>query len=251
MNEQILQTLTQTGLNDKEAKFYLGLLQTGPTTVWPAAKKAGLKRTSVYNFIDHLLELGLVTFFDKNNRRYYRAENPQQLDGIIKSRQTEIANILPALIKIYESQSQQPETKMFYGLNGLKQALLNTLNSQEKKIYDIIDVASAIDTLGIKFWEDYIEELTRRGIIGHSLRHEEEKIAAPNYKYLKREGYEKTLLVPRYLPKHIQIPNTLFVYDHTVVIASPAKENWTMVVESESFSATIKTLHDLLWQISR
>jgi len=250
-NQNTQQTLSNLGLTDKEAKFYLALLETGPSTILPIAQKAGLKRTSAYNFIDRLVELGLVSFFVKNNRHYYRAEHPEHMRSLLQKRQKEFSNILPDLTKAYESHAQHPETKMFYGVEGMKKTLLEALECEEKKIYAIIDIDSAVENLGVKFWEEYIDEMTNRGIIGHSLRHHEEKNRIPEYGYLKKEQYQKTLLIPRYLPRKVTFPNTLLIYDTTIAIISPQKENWALVIKSPSLSEGMKNLHNLLWEISR
>ena len=239
------------GLNQKEAEFYLALLQTGPATVSPIAKQAGLKRTSVYNFIDRLIELGLVSVFIKNNHHYYRAENPEYINQILAQQKKEVEAALPDLVNLFKAKDYHPQTKLFYGLAGMKKVLYEALECKEKKIYTIIDIPSAVGNLGVKFWNDYTAEVIKRGIIAHSLRHEEEKTAIPDYKFLKKDNYQNSTLVPRYLPKEIHLPNTIFIYDNKVAIISPARENWALVVESKSFSESMKVIHNILWNISK
>jgi sugar-specific transcriptional regulator TrmB len=249
ISEEILMSL---GISNKEAKFYLALLQSGPSTVLPVARLAGLKRTSVYNFIDGLIQIGLVTYHDKNGRRYYRAENPEIVVKIFEERRQKINSALPNLLSLYKTSNQIPESRIFYGPQGIKQAILSSLECSEKKIYSIIDVDSAVaGVVGVNFWEDYIEEATRREIIVHSLRHRDEKVRLPEYKYLRPQETQKTLLVYRYLPHDLHLPNTILVYDNTVVVVSPPKENWAMVVESHSFADTMRNFHNILWKISR
>jgi len=248
----IEKTLLSLGISDKEAKFYLALLQSGPSTVLPVARLAGLRRTSVYNFVDELVSVGLVTFFDKNNRRYYRAENPETALKLLDDKRQNFSAVLPDLVSLYKNNSHAPETRNFFGPEGVRFALRSGLDCVGKKIYAFIDMDSAVTgTLDAKFWEEYIDTGTERGIIIHSIRHRDEKTRFTGYKYLKRETAQKTLLVYRYLPQKVRLPNTILVFDNTVVIVSPPKENWAMIVESESLAATMKSIHNLFWQLSR
>jgi len=68
--------LNEAGLSDKEAKAYLAILEMGSSTIKPISARAGIKRTSVYNFIDHLIELGLVSKSILRGRTYYQATSP-------------------------------------------------------------------------------------------------------------------------------------------------------------------------------
>jgi len=51
---QLNETLLQMGLNEKEAKVYLACLELGGATIAEIAEKSGVKRTSIYNFLEEL-----------------------------------------------------------------------------------------------------------------------------------------------------------------------------------------------------
>lgn len=249
--QQILGILQQIGLPEQQAKFYLAMLKIGPATISPIATEAGIKRTSAYNFVDELVRHGIVSVNVKNNRHYYQAEHPQKLLRLLNHQRQMLSGIMPDLEAVFAERANTPDTKMYYGISGLREALLSALACESKKIQFIIDLPSAVDTLGVAFWEEYIEQLSERKIIAHSLRHQEEKQKIPQYKYLKKKQYQHMTVVPRYLPPGVRIPNTIAIYDNTVVTASPPQEDWTMVVQSRSFSVTMRTMHQFLWEMSR
>lgn len=250
-NDIQLDALISIGLSLTESKFYLALLKTGPSTILPVSQKAGIKRTSAYNFIEKLVELGLVSFYIKNNRHYYHAEDPNFLKTIILEKEKKINNVIPELQNIYNQQSGHPQTKLFYGNNGMKEAIMNSLTCIEKKVYMIIDIHSAIDNLGVDFWEKLLDKATKQSIVIHSLRHNEQKKIIPHYKYLNKNQYKNILLVPRYLPRDIKVPNTIVIYDDIVVTISPPNENWALITQSESFSQSMKSFHLSLWKSSK
>ena len=74
------------GLTDKESAVYLALLESGRSTVKPIADTAGVKRTSVYNFIDRLVEIGVVNKSVIRGRRYFEAIEPEGLLEIARNR---------------------------------------------------------------------------------------------------------------------------------------------------------------------
>jgi len=59
--EKILEYLEQLDLSEIEAKLYLTLLETGPTSVRDIAAAIGIKRTTAYLYVDQLAEKGLIT----------------------------------------------------------------------------------------------------------------------------------------------------------------------------------------------
>ena len=82
----IEKVLTEIGLTKLEAKAYLALLSLGSSTALPIARKANIKRTSIYNFIDHLIDIGLVSKTTKNSRAIFVAEPPERLANILEEK---------------------------------------------------------------------------------------------------------------------------------------------------------------------
>ena len=54
----IQEALRNFGLNDKEARVYVALLELGQTTAYAIAERSGLKRPTVYVILDDLRQKG-------------------------------------------------------------------------------------------------------------------------------------------------------------------------------------------------
>ena len=65
MNHLISQ-LVKVGLNEKESRVYLALLELGSGTAYAVAKKAGIKRPTAYIVLDELRKRGLVLKIPKS-----------------------------------------------------------------------------------------------------------------------------------------------------------------------------------------
>lgn len=250
MKQKIKESLSAIGLSEKEAQFYMALLEVGASTILPVAKKAKLKRTSVYNFVDKLMELGLVSTFVKNNRHYYKAEHPDVLNMIMDTRREQITQALPALIRAFESGDSKPCLKTFYGVAGVKQVTDRLLRCKKKEVKAIVHLDSLFAVLDLDYWTALADKMIAQGIMIKTLRHQNQKERIPQYKFMHRSEYKDTTIVPRYIPEHIHIPNSIFLYDDKVVVLSPENEQWAMELRSQSFSTSLRVFHQMLWGIS-
>lgn len=110
--ENILQ---QLGLSDKEAKTYLASLELGSATAQEIAKKTNLKRPTVYFVINRLIQLGLMSSFEKGKKTYFTAESPERLIALaarqrrkVVALEEELQNILPQLNNLFQLSGEKP-----------------------------------------------------------------------------------------------------------------------------------------------
>lgn len=82
--------LVQLGLTDGEARTYLALLKTGPSTVGPIAKTAHISYSKIYEVLERLLDKGLVSVIKKNNAHQYQAVEPAQLTNYIEQQEQQL-----------------------------------------------------------------------------------------------------------------------------------------------------------------
>ena len=60
--------LKKIGLSENETGAYLALLELGSATAQDISKKSGIKRATTYVQLEALMQLGLVTSFEKTQR---------------------------------------------------------------------------------------------------------------------------------------------------------------------------------------
>ena len=111
--EQILNNL---GLSEKEAKTYLAILELGSSTIKPIADKAGIKRTSIYNFIDRLVELGLISQTAIRNRTHYLVLPPDRLLQLQKENLSAVENAIPEFMGLFNFSGSKPKIQYFEGV---------------------------------------------------------------------------------------------------------------------------------------
>jgi sugar-specific transcriptional regulator TrmB len=69
----IVTTLQKLGLTEKQATVYMAMLELGEAGMTKIAKKANLKRPTVYLIIDELNLLGLAGEILKGKKKFYSA----------------------------------------------------------------------------------------------------------------------------------------------------------------------------------
>lgn len=85
-----VENLIQLGLSDKEARLYLLLLGVGPSQVSSLAKRALMKRVTVYSVLDSLCLRGLVTYEEATVGRRYIAYDPECLLDSLEKEKAEL-----------------------------------------------------------------------------------------------------------------------------------------------------------------
>src|SRR5579872_6618280 len=100
--DKIIDYLKQLDLSVAEAKLYLTLLQTGPTSVRDLAQTVDIKRTTAYFYIDQLVEKGLIMKLVRGSKKLVAANEPENLRELVEKKVVSahsVKNNLPAILK--------------------------------------------------------------------------------------------------------------------------------------------------------
>ena len=77
--------LQEVGLQEKEAKVYIAMLELGRATAQDIAKKADVNRATTYFVMENLMKKGLASAIDEGPRQYFLPEDPSQLEAIFET----------------------------------------------------------------------------------------------------------------------------------------------------------------------
>ena len=118
--------LKQIGLNEKESKVYIELLQAGDSLVSEISEKTKINRSLLYTILTDLANKGIVTYIIKNNVRYYRAAEPNKILSMLKEKEKIFESILPELTELHKPRTKKPIIEILEGKEGIK-TILNDL----------------------------------------------------------------------------------------------------------------------------
>ncbi len=136
MKEQALESL---GLSDREIRIYLKLLALGPSLASTVSKETEIERSLTYNILNNLIRKGFVSYFIKENRKYFRPIPPEDILNLIKEKtklQEElIKNSLKELQGLqFKESPEKPIIEVYEGKQGMKTLINKMLSIKLKEI---------------------------------------------------------------------------------------------------------------------
>jgi len=121
-------------LNKNESKIYLALLKLWKSWITNISKHSWVKRTTIYNYINPLLEKNFIKRTISWKRILFTAENPKNLIKIFEERKKNFLEKLPFLEWIYNKNSTNTNLEFYEWKDNLKK-LYKKIWSQEKDIF--------------------------------------------------------------------------------------------------------------------
>jgi len=129
---QIIEGLNDLGLNDKQAKIYINLLQSGQSTAYRIAELTSLKRPTVYVVLEELRLKGLVLKIPNAKKQLFSAKSPYELFAESEEKLERAKMILPQLLALTKTENK-PKTFLFEGVVGYKEAVNMDLEEMRDK----------------------------------------------------------------------------------------------------------------------
>lgn len=126
--------LKNFGLSDKEIAVYLALIELGPSSVREISSKSKVNRGTSYDILKSLIALGIASYYNKESKQYFVAEQPEKLLSAIDQKKEDLdavrGNIeqnLPLLKTLFEKQGGKPVVRFYEGSKGVRQIFEDVL----------------------------------------------------------------------------------------------------------------------------
>ncbi|MBI2045313.1 hypothetical protein HYT23_04615 [Candidatus Pacearchaeota archaeon] len=131
MDDKLLEKI---GLTKNQSIVYMTLLKLGSTNVLNIIKESGLHRSRIYDSLEKLHQLGLVTYVIKDFKKYFQATEPGRLFDYVNEQREFIKEILPDLKKLEGLKKEDIGASIYKGKEGLKAIHMDMLK-ENKEIY--------------------------------------------------------------------------------------------------------------------
>ena len=102
-----IDSLKRIGLSEAEIKVYLSLLKLGKANVTKLAEESGVHRTNIYSILDKLKEMGLVSYFNEDNKMKFKVTDVKNLLNYTKESEEAISSLIPDLKEIQETDKEK------------------------------------------------------------------------------------------------------------------------------------------------
>lgn len=242
----LIKPLQSIGLSEGEAKLYLGLTELGPSDIAKMARKAGVKRTSVYLYLRRLEGLGLIGKTVKQKRIRYYATNPVAVLDLLKDKETELEKALPELKNLYHSAGIKPRIEFFTERQGIMQLGRYFLRHGEGKIVKSFEQVD----LAYDYFSGYLAEAVKirieRGIVSRVI------MTIPERKEIKegllrdKEELRETRLISK---TDYPFQASIGILGDLTIFLVYVGEPLGILVESRELSKTFEAIFDLAWHL--
>ncbi|OGI29445.1 MAG: hypothetical protein A2288_01640 [Candidatus Moranbacteria bacterium RIFOXYA12_FULL_44_15] len=118
----LIESLKNLGLNEKEAKVYLALLQLGKTTAYNVAVKSGLKKPTTYVILGQLVEKGFAYNIPRAKKQLFAAESPEECFALARERLNFSEKNLPEFLAMEKGKKEKVNVSYYEGLGGIRES---------------------------------------------------------------------------------------------------------------------------------
>lgn len=244
----VTKTLRKLGFSDAEVKVYKAGLKIGPSSARSLADEAQISRTLSYHALDALTGRGLVSKVGTKHGAKFQMEAPEKIKRLIERKQKELESvkddielITTELSSISEISEDKPRIRFFQGIEGFKNVAQEVLEAKEKKVRSLASIKGVMDTVDRAFMRQWFKEVEKRGIESQSIWSTNN--IDPDFQHSRRDL--------RLAPEGMEFPNTILVYDDTVVVFSGGRNVFAFVIESKEYAKTMKEMFDQVWKNSK
>ncbi len=246
--------LKKVGLSDKEVKIYLAGLKAGPVLASFLARKTGINRPNVYDNLKLLAKKGLVSTTGRKYNQRFVMENPINLERYLERKKKEVDKMknylkmaIPEAEAIIGEKTGTPNIKFIDGEEGLRNAVLDSLKSENKEILAVVASREFFGTLGVDFSRYYVEQRVKNNIKTKTIRLKSHE----DYEEKFFHQHDEQLRDMRYAPENISFSESFFIYDDVVAYLSSKKENFGIVIESREHAEMMRNIFGVLWDASK
>jgi len=250
MNEEVQLALEQIGLTESEIKVYLALLEIGASTTGPIIDKSQTANSKIYSVLEKLINKGLVTFFQQEGLKYYKATSPTQIKYYLKEKEREIRKqeekidvIMPDLQVMFTQKQPENEAIVFKGIKGIKAAFNDVVDSLEKgqkvNIMGVYQFGKQFMRLALYFQRIRSE----KGIKANFLINQEAKEVAKEF--LKYKPIEIRLM-----KRGITTPAVFLIYKDKVII-NLGDEMVFFMIKSQKTADAFNVYFKEMWEVSK
>lgn len=240
----MLETLKLLGITEKAGQVYNAALTLGTASVQDIARKAELKRPTVYVYLDELIKDGFVQKITIGKKEYYQAVSPKLLETRLEKNLNELKREMPQLEMIYAEGKGKPGVAVFEGEKGLNQIYEEMKQAKELIFWSDLSSVEALFPQEVqKINQATVENrIFTREIIANT---PDAKASSRRWKVTAGDLYSSRLAVG-------PVFNDNAIYGNVVAFFRLQQQNLFVVrIEDPTIAATMTTLFEMAWRSAK
>ena len=244
MEYKILENL---GLTKNEIRVYVNLIESGSKLAGEITESTGIHRRNVYDCLERLIQKGLVSYVNINNKRWFSPANPNRFLEIIEEKKSEldenkkeIRKLMPYFMDMRKSKLKQ-DVRFFRGIEGLKTVYEDILRT--RKNYIGYGPGKKVEELLRFYFPYYIKKRQKTKIFSRLI-----------YEESSRERYyvKAPLSKVKFLPdSYISLTSNRVYGDKVAILLISKEEPLAIIIKNKSIALSYRKYFELLWKIAR
>lgn len=241
MAKRLQEILEDVGMNRREARVYLAVLQSPEASLATITRKTLIPRMSCYPILQELLQKGFIDPIILKNRRYFIAVPPERILSRIERHASEFKESLSRFEKLRRGASLSPRVRFFEGVEGIRSVFRAILD--EKRA--LLAITSLEDMGEVAEW--YFDEFVRRRIkqnlpVRLLTNHTPFSVMTKN-----KDG--KELRQTRFVGAEHAFHTAEYIFGNKVAILSlKQKPPTALIIEDEDIAKTHSLYFELIWK---
>jgi len=237
---EIISTLHQLGIEEKQAQVYLACLELGSATIHELSEKSGVKRTSIYNFLSEMKQAGLVSEIKQGKKILLVAENPHVLIQRAKNQVKKVEEMLPEMMGIFNQPGNKPKVRYYEWVEGIKHAYDDMIQSKET-IYGYSDYEKMFAAMPEDFLWDIPKRRTENRQKFYCIAKDGEQ-----GRLVKSKDAEQLREVR--LVSEIELDTEINIYGNKVLMISFRRPYAAVIVEDAAIARSQKSIWEIMWK---
>ncbi len=252
----ISQNLLKLGLDEKETRVYICLLDEPSMTILQVAHVINLPRTTVYRVVESLIKKRFAQWVIKENSKEIKATNVKNIENIVDEYKEQYQKALDAFGFLKKMglnlMKKAPKTQVRYyqGAEGFKQMLWNTLHTQTGVVG--YSQFGRIKIVGEIFYSKWVKEFRRKKLSDRAITSEIGLEYVKKHIFNPGDKHQLDESGVRFLPKSkFHVSGDHSIYDN-IYAACYWKDDEVVGVEIENpeFVELHQSIFKILWDIA-
>lgn len=242
-----MKDLRTIGVSNKQQQIYITLLECGITSVTELSHLTKINRTTLYQNLKQLHEMGLVSEIVGENKKYFQAVNPQGLKKIIRDRMIELKKAeksIPMFIEKYKFSKKGIKKSLIKTYKGTASlpGLIEEVAKSKTDIYFLGTIKGLQHTFGFDLMEKMYTGPRRR-----NLKIDDYLISDWAASTIRR-FHEGMFSKIRFLPPDIEPKGCFVVYENKLIVGQLYPKPSAYVIEDKTMVEMFRMAFQSLWE---
>jgi sugar-specific transcriptional regulator TrmB len=239
--------LEKIGLKEKEAKVYLALLKEGTSLANNLAKKVAILRSSIYDYLDVLLDKGFISYTIRSGKKYFQAVNPEKILENFKERkeqeESSLKTLVPQLAMLKNIEQKKVNVEVYEGREGIKSAFMAILRARPSEM--LSHGSSGVSYKLLPFFMEHWHKQRIKQKMPLRVIYNDDVQARDRIKY----GPPLKLAEYKFIGRNeLSYAGTIIYNDNVLIAIFDPETPLAILIESKSITRLYKQEFEILWK---